>query len=100
MGKMKIIGAILILLTTTGVGFESARQYRERPRQLRQLKVAIQSLEAEMLYGLTPLAEATQHLAKQMPAPLSQFFQGFSDYLLEKESSAFEAWEKSLADIW
>ncbi len=71
---MKLIGAIFILLATTGIGFEYARRLSERPRQLRQLKVAIQSLEAEMLYGLTPLAEASEHLAKQISAPLAQFF--------------------------
>jgi stage III sporulation protein AB len=95
-----MIGAILIILTTTWVGFELAKRLSERPRQIRQLKVAIQSLETEILYGLTPLAEASQNLAKQMPKPISYFFEHFAFRLQNKEESAFQAWEKSLHETW
>ncbi|WP_100404763.1 stage III sporulation protein SpoIIIAB [Bacillus solitudinis] len=97
---MKLLGAIFILLTTTILGFGFAKRLSERPRQLRQLKVALQSLEAEILYGLTPLAEASQNLAKQMPDPISSFFSEFAFRLLNKEESAYEAWENSLQETW
>ncbi|WP_088104717.1 stage III sporulation protein SpoIIIAB [Halalkalibacter urbisdiaboli] len=97
---MKIFGAIIILLTTTWVGFEFAKRLSDRPRQIRQLKVAIQSLEAEILYGLTPLAEASRNLAKQMPKPISYFFEHFSYRLVNKEETAHQAWEKSLDETW
>ena len=51
----KLIGAILIIVATTWTGFEAARHLSERPKQLRQLKSALQSLEAEIMYGHTPL---------------------------------------------
>ncbi|ARK31406.1 stage III sporulation protein SpoIIIAB [Halalkalibacter krulwichiae] len=97
---MKLIGALLIILVTTWLGFEFAKRLSERPRQLRQLKVAIQSLEAEIMYGLTPLAEASSHLAKQMPEPISLFFEKFADRLIKEQITAFEAWEKSLNETW
>ncbi|MFC0561626.1 stage III sporulation protein SpoIIIAB [Halalkalibacter alkalisediminis] len=97
---MKLIGAVVIILATTWLGFEFAKRLSERPKQLRQLKVAIQSLEAEIMYGLTPLAEASEHIAKQMPKPISYFFEHFSNRLLTKQETAFEAWEESLKETW
>ncbi|QFT89750.1 stage III sporulation protein SpoAB [Bacillus sp. THAF10] len=97
---IKILGAALILAATTWVGFEAARHLMERPRQLRQLKVALQSLEAEIMYGHTPLADAARNISKQLEKPLSWFFEGFS-YKLDKSSlTVREAWQESLEDIW
>ena len=97
---MKLIGAIIILIATTWVGFEIAKRLTERPRQLRQLKIALQSLEAEIMYGMTPLAEACHHLAKQMPKPVSYFFSQFAYRLEQKGESASVAWEESLKETW
>ncbi|OIJ20298.1 stage III sporulation protein SpoAB [Anaerobacillus alkalidiazotrophicus] len=97
---MKILGAILIIVATTWVGFEFARRLSDRPRQLRQLKVALQSLESEIMYGLTPLSEASKHIAKQMPKPISYFFQSFAERLNKGEVSVHKAWEESLNDTW
>ncbi len=95
-----MIGAILIIIATTWVGFEFARRLSERPRQLRQLKVALQSLESEIMYGLTPLAEASSHIAKQLPKPISYFFTFFSERLQRGEESVQKAWEESLRETW
>ncbi len=46
----KLIGAAIIIIATTWAGFEAAKKLSMRPRQLRQLKVAMQSLEAEIMY--------------------------------------------------
>jgi stage III sporulation protein AB len=97
---VKLIGAVMIILVTTWLGFEIAKRLSERPKQLRQLKVAIQSLEAEIMYGLTPLAEASAHIAKQMPKPISYFFERFAHRLINKQETAFEAWEESLKETW
>ena len=94
------MGAVVIILATTWLGFDFAKRLSDRPKQLRQLKVAIQSLEAEIMYGLTPLAEASIHIAKQMPKPISYFFEHFSDRLQNKQETAFEAWEESLKETW
>ncbi|ANB56094.1 stage III sporulation protein AB [Anoxybacillus sp. B7M1] len=97
---MKWIGALLILLATTWTGFETANRLSERPRQLRQLKTALQALEAEIMYGHTPLSEAALHLANQLPLPLSRFFQQFAETLQTGETSVKEAWQESLQSIW
>ncbi|ANB59580.1 stage III sporulation protein SpoIIIAB [Anoxybacteroides amylolyticum] len=97
---MKWFGALLILLATTWSGFEVARQLSERPRQLRQLKVALQALEAEIMYGHTPLTEASLHLARQLAFPFSHLFERFAEKLNIGETNVCEAWEESLRAIW
>jgi stage III sporulation protein AB len=97
---MKVLGALLIIMATTWAGFEAAKRLSERPRQLRQLKTALQSLEAEIVYGLTPLNEACMHLAGQLPKPLTWFFETFAKRLNEGEKSVAEAWNQSLEEIW
>jgi stage III sporulation protein AB len=97
---IKIVGAILILLATTWTGFEVAKQLTERPRQLRALKTALQSLEAEIMYGHTPLYEAARRLSQQLPSPINDFFKKFGNKLTESETTVRDAWEESLKEIW
>jgi len=97
---IKILGAVFILLASTWTGFEIARHLTERPRQLRHLRTALQSLEAEIMYGHVPLNDAAMNLAKQMPKPLSWFFEGFSKKLTTGNTSVKEAWEECLQEVW
>ncbi|MDE3839547.1 stage III sporulation protein SpoAB [Bacillus methanolicus] len=97
---MKIIGALLIIVATTWTGFEASRHLSERPRQLRQLKSALQSLEAEIMFGHTPLHEAARRLAQQLSKPLSWFFESFAKRLTNSETTVKDAWEESMAEIW
>ncbi|EMA6341540.1 stage III sporulation protein SpoIIIAB [Bacillus cytotoxicus] len=97
---IKIFGAVLIVAVTTFLGFSHAKRYSERPRQLRLLKAALQSLEAEIMYGHTPLSEAAERLVKQMPKPLNWIFQSFSKRLDNGEQTVREAWLDSLKENW
>lgn len=97
---LKLIGAAIIIISTTWAGFEASKHLSQRPRQLRQLKVALQSLEAEIMYGHTPLAEAAIRLSKQMPNPLSWFFESFAGKLSSGETTVKIAWDESLKEVW
>ena len=97
---MQLLGAVLILVATSWAGFELARHLMERPKQLRQLKVALQSLEAEIMYGHTPLAEASKHIAKQLDKPLTWFFTTFANKLEKGDVSVKQAWNDSLEEVW
>jgi stage III sporulation protein AB len=97
---MKLIGATFIIVATTWTGFEAARHLTERPRQLRLLKSALQSLEAEIMYGHTPLHEAARKLASQLSKPLSSFFDLFASKLIGSDTTVKAAWEESLKEIW
>jgi stage III sporulation protein AB len=97
---LKLIGAAIIIVATTWGGFEAARHLTERPRQLRLLKSALQSLEAEIMYGHTPLYEASRKLASQLPKPLSSFFDGFATKLTGNDTTVKQAWDESLKEVW
>jgi len=97
---MKIVGAIIILASTSFGGMELAKTFSERPKQLRQLKSALQSLEAEIMYGHTPLHEAARRLSEQLQQPLSHFFASFSEKLMTEDTTVKDAWTTCLDDIW
>ena len=97
---MQLLGAVLILVATSWAGFEAARHLMERPKQLRQLKVALQSLEAEIMYGHTPLADAAKHIAKQLDKPLTWFFTTFANKLEKGDVSVKQAWSDGLEEVW
>jgi len=97
---MKIVGAIIILASTSFGGMEIAKAFSERPKQLRQLKSALQSLEAEIMYGHTPLHEAARRLSEQLQQPLSIFFASFSKKLMTEDTTVKDAWTTCLDDIW
>ncbi|MCG3085729.1 stage III sporulation protein SpoAB [Anoxybacillus sp. LAT_35] len=97
---MKWIGAVCIILATTWSGFEASRLLRERTKQLRQLKMALQSLEAEIMYGHTPLIDASLRLSQQLSRPLSWLFESFAQKLQKGTMNARQAWEESLHEVW
>ncbi|KSU85716.1 stage III sporulation protein SpoIIIAB [Fictibacillus enclensis] len=96
---MSWLGAVCIFISTTWIGFELAKKVRERPKQLRQLKVGLQSLEAEIMYGLIPLDEAFLHLSRQLSGPVAEFFLHAGKSLEASVSSVQEAWENGLSHL-
>ena len=97
---MNMIGALCILIATSWMGFEFSKSYSERTKQLRILKSALQSLEAEIMFGHAPLHEAARRIAKQIDKPISLLFERFSNNLLQGETTARESWEKSIRSVW
>ena len=97
---IKLIGAIIIIVATTWTGFEASRNFSARPKQLRALRSALQSLEAEIMYSHTPLHEAARRLAAQLAKPLSTFFEAFARKLTDTETTVNQAWETSLREVW
>ncbi|MDA7026989.1 stage III sporulation protein SpoIIIAB [Bacillus sp. CLL-7-23] len=97
---LKLLGAAFILVTVTWMGFEMAKPFSERPKQIRQLLAALQSLEAEIMYGHTPLCLASKHVANQLAKPISSLFVDFAEKLEEGRATAGSAWEDSLQKVW
>lgn len=97
---MKWLGALMILTATTMIGFFWSKRLRDRPRQLRQLKVALQAMEAEITYGLTPIMTVSEHLITQLPPPISYIFEIFASKLRQGTSTLQDAWNESLTHVW
>ncbi|HSU80540.1 MAG TPA: stage III sporulation protein SpoIIIAB [Candidatus Angelobacter sp.] len=98
---MKLIGAILVLIASSLIGFTFSARFRERPKQLSQLRSALQSLEAEITYGLTPVYEAALHLAGQMPEPVNRFFGTLAERIeTGKGQPLSQIWQETLEAFW
>lgn len=96
---LKLLGALLVILAGTLTGFQFARLYAERPRQIRGLIAALQRLESEITYGYSPLPEAMKRLAVQSREPLRSLFRQAAEEMEPPHSrSAEEALGNALRD--
>ncbi|MFT8871084.1 MAG: stage III sporulation protein SpoIIIAB [Sporolactobacillus sp.] len=97
---IRMIGALLVVAASTLIGFYLADRYSQRPRQLRQWRSALQSIEAEIVYGRVPIAELADHLARQLPQPLARFFSYLRDDLLSEGKPLPHAWKTAIERFW
>ncbi len=98
---IKLLGAVLVLLAGTLIGFQQAARFAERPRQLRTLAHALQRLETEIGYGHTPLPEALERTAAATAGPVGEMFRHAANGIWENESGTFqESWELALRSGW
>lgn len=96
---MKWIGALLFISITTWIGIEWSLKLSQRPVQIRQVKNALQMLEAEMLYSQLTLQEAFLVMAKRLPQPTAQFFQSLAERMNKPSADFVELWDKSLDEF-
>ncbi|WP_019241312.1 MULTISPECIES: stage III sporulation protein SpoIIIAB [Bacillus] len=96
---IKLLGAALILIASTVIGFEISRHLGKRPKQLRYFITALQALEAEIMFGHMPLQEASYRISKQLPFPLNKFFHLFSDKLKQTDASVKNMWETCFIEL-
>lgn len=89
----------MILLASTWIGFEIAGRFGSRTRLLREMKVALQSLEAEIVFSQKPLKSAADDLSNQLGKPLSLFFSRFSTILTSGGGDTKAAWSESLEQL-
>ncbi|WP_077621606.1 stage III sporulation protein SpoIIIAB [Sediminibacillus massiliensis] len=97
---MKWIGAMILLIATSWAGIEFAKKLTDRPKQIRQLKNALQVMEAEILYSHATIAEACISVARQLPRPVSEFFEKVGVELGKRNRDLYEIWVENLDDIW
>lgn len=71
---MKWIGAILVVLGCGAVGFALGADHRQQERQLRQLAAALDFMQCELQYRLTPLPELCRLTAGQCGGSLKVMF--------------------------
>ncbi|MCO7126580.1 stage III sporulation protein SpoIIIAB [Sporolactobacillus shoreicorticis] len=95
-----MIGSLLILFASTAAGLLLARRFRDRPREIRQWRSALQSIEAEIIYGRVPVDQLAEDLSRQMPEPLNVFFTLLRDQLRIKRLPLQEAWINSVEQFW
>lgn len=98
---VKLLGMLIIVLSGTLAGFNKARQFESRPKQIRELILVMQRLETEISYGFTPLPEALSKLGSQMREPLKSFFISAADNMNPPQGlTAQESIQRALSLHW
>lgn len=90
---IKIIGAILVLVSAYAIGSLLALQVKEQEKWLRDSKTALFLLLGELEYRQVPLPDALEIVGKRHGGYLAAFFQATSENLKKKEGI-------SLQEVW
>ena len=72
--SLKLIGAILIIISCGGFGFKLAASHRREETTLRQLVSVLDFMECELQYRLTPLPELCRQAAAESSGLIWQIF--------------------------
>lgn len=89
---MKWIGVVLILGTTTWIGFDWSSRLMKRPKHIRQLKSALQILEAEMTFSQLPIKDAFLRISSQVPNPTKSFFNSLGESMEKETGDFYQIW--------
>lgn len=97
---VKLLGAILVLLSGYLAGKVATGAWSRRERQLAQLKEAMGALATEMNCLLLPLPQIMGKLAERLSPPVGEIF-ALAGGIMESGGgqSAQEAWEEAVAQV-
>lgn len=76
--SIKLLGAVLIIIGCGGVGFRIAACYLREEKTLRNLIAALDYMECELQYRLTPLPQLSRQAASQSKGILQKVFLDFA----------------------
>lgn len=90
---MKIVGSILVIASSTAIGFYFSNEMKCRIEDLKELKKLIGLLRGDIRYANTPLPEAISALHRRHSGSFEPFFHNVSDKLQELSGLVF-------SDVW
>ncbi|WP_352420021.1 stage III sporulation protein SpoIIIAB [Proteiniborus sp.] len=88
---VKTIGCLIIIISSSTLGFYYSRLYSERVNNLINLQNCIQILETEIIYAATPLPKAFKEVYRKGNKKVSFIFNEIREYLInDKNSSVYD----------
>lgn len=91
---LKILGCLMILGASTGIGFSYGERFKKRTKQLNELERCINQLQNEIVYTHTPLPEAILDVSKKSINPIKDIFEQVSSLLFFNEvDNVYEAFK-------
>lgn len=79
---LKWTGAILVFVSCAGFGFRLVAAHKKEERSLRKFLLALDLMECELQYQLTPLPELCHRAGKRSGGSVSWVLQALSDALI------------------
>ncbi len=72
---LRILGAIMIISGCAGLGVRETRRHRKEVNTLKQLMYAMEYMECELQYKLTPLPQLCEKLSSNITGIMAEIFQ-------------------------
>lgn len=79
--NLKIMGALFVVFSCGGFGWYLVWVHKKEEQMLRQLLSALDFMECELQYRLTPLPDLCRQAATQSTGPLNQLWLRFAESL-------------------
>ncbi len=89
----KIIGMIIIILSTTGYGIVLSRDIKARLKELKEIKKIVFLLKGEVSFGHTPILEAFDNITRRCGEP----FKSIMENLVKCEENSLK---QPFSEIW
>lgn len=87
MFMIKMIGCLIILISSTLIGLEYSKKYTERLNNLIHIQNCIQILETEIVYASNPIPIALKNIYTKGNEKVSFLFEEIREYLLSNTNS-------------
>lgn len=87
---LKILGSLIIIVSSSLLGYSYGSTYSKRVKNLIYLRNCIQLLETEIMYSSSPIPEALENVYKKGNKEVSFIFKEIRDYLLSDRSHSLE----------
>lgn len=96
----KLLGALLIIVSSTAIGFLYSNKFKKRVYQLKSIERAVYEIKNEILYTYTPLPELFFKISKNSSFPIKEFFESISNILKTNSvNSVYEAFIKGFKKV-
>lgn len=90
---LKILGSTMVIISSTLIGLMLADRYKQRTKDLKEIRNNFQMIETEIFYTATPIIEVMEKISQQAQKPLDSIFREITKEL--------KKWDgESLATIW
>ncbi len=94
---IKLLGSLMVLLASTGIGFWAGERKKERKKQLKELMLHMKVLYGEIEYGRTALPEVLEIVASRNQGDMTGFFEKVASELEEMQGESFRSiWNRCL----
>jgi len=85
---LKILGSLMIIASSSLIGYTYGIKYSKRVKNLIYLQNCIQLLETEIIYSATPLPEALENIYRKGNKNVSFIFKDIKEYLTLNRSTS------------
>ncbi|WP_313071674.1 stage III sporulation protein AB [Lacrimispora sp.] len=96
----KLLGAALVIISSTGLGFYMAAQWTEHLKTVERLKKMILLLKGEIVYANSPLTEAFERTGKKAGGGMGDLFVAVAERLIKQQAEPFfTVWQEEIDNL-